>query len=118
MITHANTSGASREMSEQECDVLPSCAYTLPPKDGSDSADEGDGDDDETEDDDDDDKVDDGGCDVDDDDVDDDDVGDDDFDDFDVDVDDVDEAFLCCKAVRALGAWYVQPSGRQPMSTS
>ena len=102
MITHTNTSGASREKSEQECDALPSCANTLPPKADSDGVDEDDGDDDETEDDDNDNEVDDGGCDDDDDD----------------DDDDVDEASLFCKAIRALGAWYVQPSGRQPMSTS
>ena len=96
MITHTNTSGASREKSEQECDALPSCANTLPPKADSDGVDEDDGDDDETEDDDNDNEVDDGGC----------------------DDDDVDEASLFCKAIRALGAWYVQPSGRQPMSTS
>ena len=102
MITHTNTSGASREKSEQECDALPSCANTLPPKADSDGVDEDDGDGDETEDDDNDNEVDDGGCDDDDDD----------------DDDDVDEAFLFCKAIRALGAWYVQPSGRQPMSTS
>ena len=112
MITHTNTSGASREKSEQECDALPSCANTLPPKEDSEGADDDDGDDDETEDDDNDNEVDDGGCDVDDDDVDDDDVDDDEAD------DDDDEAFLFCKAIRALGAWYVQPSGRQPMSTS
>ena len=57
MITHTNTSGASREKSEQECDALPSCANTLPPKADSDGADEDDGDDDETEDDDDDNEV-------------------------------------------------------------
>ena len=74
MITHTNTSGASREKSEQECDALPSCANTLPPKADSDGVDEDDGDGDETEDDD-----------VDDDDAD-------------------DEAFLFCKAIRALGA--------------
>ena len=112
MITHTNTSGASREKSEQECDALPSCANTLPPKEDSEGADDDDGDDDETEDDDDDNEVDDGGCDVDDDD------DDDDVDDDDADDDDVDEASLFCKAIRALGAWYVQPSGRQPMSTS
>ena len=106
MITHTNTSGASREKSEQECDALPSCANTLPPKEDSEGADDDDGDDDETEDDDDDNEVDDGGCDV------------DDADDDDDDDDDVDEASLFCKAIRALGAWYVQPSGRQPMSTS
>ena len=49
---------------------------------------------------------------------DDDDDDDDDVDDDDADDDDVDEASLFCKAIRALGAWYVQPSGRQPMSTS
>ena len=112
MITHTNTSGASREKSEQECDALPSCANTLPPKEDSEGADDDDGDDDETEDDDDDNEVDDGGCD------DDDDYDDDDVDDDDADDDDVDEASLFCKAIRALGAWYVQPSGRQPMSTS
>lgn len=112
MITHTNTSGASREKSEQECDALPSCANTLPPKADSDGVDEDDGDDDETEDDDSDNEVDDGGCDVDDDD------DDDDVDVDEADDDDVDEAFLFCKAIRALGAWYVQPSGRQPMSTS
>ena len=112
MITHTNTSGASREKSEQECDALPSCANTLPPKEDSEGADDDDGDDDETEDDDNDNEVDDGGCDVDDDD------DDDDVDDDDADDDDVDEASLFCKAIRALGAWYVQPSGRQPMSTS
>ena len=116
MITHTNTSGASREKSEQECDALPSCANTLPPKADSDGADEDVGDDDETEDDDDDNEVDDGGCDVDD--ADDDDDDDDEVDDDEADDDDVDEAFLFCKAIRALGAWYVQPSGRQPMSTS
>ena len=112
MITHTNTSGASREKSEQECDALPSCANTLPPKEDSEGADDDDGDDDETEDDDNDNEVDDGGCDDDDDD------DDDDVDDDDADDDDVDEASLFCKAIRALGAWYVQPSGRQPMSTS
>ena len=112
MITHTNTSGASREKSEQECDALPSCANTLPPKADSDGVDEDDGDGDETEDDDNDNEVDDGGCDDDDDD------DDDDVDDDDADDDDVDEASLFCKAIRALGAWYVQPSGRQPMSTS
>ena len=49
MITHTNTSGASREKSEQECDALPSCANTLPHKADSDGVDKDEGHEDETE---------------------------------------------------------------------
>lgn len=110
MITHTNTSGASRETSEQGCDVLASCAYILPPKDDSD-VDDDDGDDEDAADDNRDDEVD-GFEDEEDDEEDDDDDG------FEDEEDDDDDTILFSLAMRALGGLYVHPSGRQPMSTS